>query len=131
MNDTQTYERTVIYSGTILDSISQWFGIDDWELAYADHSTWGEGLDALTTRTVKQTLELLKEFQDYCGNAKDVFLIPENKFGEYVRDLVEELYDLDSIPDFILDNVNWDGVVSDIKVDYTECEWNGVTYYYR
>lgn len=129
MND--TYERTTIYSGTILDSISQWFGIDDWQLAYDDVTTWGQGLDALTRRRVRHTLQLLKELENYCGTASGVLLIPENKFDEYARELVEELYDLNSIPDFILDNVNWDGVASDIKSDYTECEWNGVTYYYR
>ena len=29
MTDTQDYERTTIYSDTIIDSLQQWWGIDD------------------------------------------------------------------------------------------------------
>jgi hypothetical protein len=135
MTDTQTYERTTIYSDTIIHSLKDWWGIEDWQSAY--NKTFSPQISGSISererviKVIRQAIDTLKALDDYCGTARGVLLIPENKFDEYARELVEELYDLKSIPYFILDNVDWKGVTSDIKSDYSECEWNGHTYYYR
>ena len=135
MNDTQDYERTTIYSDTIIDSLEQWWGIDDWESAY--NRTFSPNISGSISererviKVIRNALSLLKDLERETGSAKGTLLVPENKFDEYVRELIEELYDLRPVPDFILNNVDWKGVASEIKSDYSECEWNGHTYYYR
>ena len=56
-------------------------------------------------------------------------LIPNDDFKDYCKDLVE--YDSDNIPDFIKYNINWDGVASDLEVDYSSVTYQGKTYLYR
>ena len=59
-------------------------------------------------------------------------LIRESYFTEYCRDLVADLgYLSDNLPPFIGDNIDWDGVADDLKMDYTEVDFDGVTYLVR
>ena len=58
-------------------------------------------------------------------------LIPNDDFTEYCKDMAEDCYDLGNVPGFIKDNINWDGVASDLSVDYSEIEYQGKTYLYR
>ena len=58
-------------------------------------------------------------------------LIPNNDFTEYCKDMVEDCYNLKDVPDFIKFNVNWEGVASDLGVDYSEIKYQGETYLYR
>lgn len=61
-----------------------------------------------------------------------VTLIRESYFTEYARELVIETDDmLSDLPAYIADNIDWDGVSEDLKVDYTIVEFAGVTYYVR
>ena len=56
-------------------------------------------------------------------------LIPNDDFTEYCKDLVE--YDLGNVPGFIKDNINWDGVASDLEVDYSSVTYQGESYLVR
>ena len=56
-------------------------------------------------------------------------LIPEDDFTEYCKDMVEDY--LYNVPDFIKDNINWDGVASDLEVDYSSVTYQGVSYLVR
>ena len=58
-------------------------------------------------------------------------LIPEDEFEDYCKDLVEDCYDLDNVPEFIKNNINWSGIASDLSVDYSEIKYQGETYLYR
>ena len=60
-----------------------------------------------------------------------VTLIPEDDFTEYCKDMVEICYDLSNVPGFIKDNIDWEGVASDLSLDYSEIEYQGETYFYR
>ena len=59
-------------------------------------------------------------------------LIHESYFTEYCRDLVSDIGDIPAnLPSYIEDNIDWDGVADDLKVGYTEVEFDGVTYLVR
>ena len=58
-------------------------------------------------------------------------LIPVDDFTKYCEDMVNDCYDLGNVPRFIKDNINWDGVASDLSVDYSEINYQGLIYLYR
>lgn len=68
--------------------------------------------------------------------------IPDFEYGEtfhtwdslvdYAKEIVMETgYLPDETPSWITDNIDWEGVADDIKIDYTEFEFRGTTYYAR
>ena len=56
-------------------------------------------------------------------------LIPNDDFTEYCKDMVEDC--LYNVPDFIKDNINWDGVASDLEVDYSSVTYQGESFLVR
>lgn len=58
-------------------------------------------------------------------------LILEDDFTEYCEDMVEDCCDLTNVPSFIKNNINWEGVASDLSVDYTNVTYQGVSYLVR
>ena len=58
-------------------------------------------------------------------------LIPEDDFTEYCEDMVDDCYNLRDVPGFIKDNINWEGVASDLSVDYTNVTYQGKSYLVR
>ena len=56
-------------------------------------------------------------------------LIHEDDFTEYCKDMVEDY--LYNVPDFIKDNINWDGVASDLEVDYSSVTYQGESFLVR
>lgn len=62
----------------------------------------------------------------YDGNA----LILESYWIDYVQDLLEDCGDLPrDIPWYIV--IDWEATAENIAVDYSTCEYQGNTYYYR
>ena len=58
-------------------------------------------------------------------------LIPEDDFTMYCEELIGDCYDLTNVPSFIKNNINWEGVASDLSVDYTNVTYQGVSYLVR
>ena len=59
-------------------------------------------------------------------------LIRHSYFTDYCRELVEDCDGLPKgLPAYIADNINWDGVADDLRVDYTEVSFAGVEYWVR
>jgi len=57
-------------------------------------------------------------------------LIRESYFTEYAEELVKDCYGLPSdLPSFLV--IDWEATADNIKVDYSEAEFDGVTYYFR
>ena len=56
-------------------------------------------------------------------------LIPNDDFTDYCEDMAEDY--LYNVPDFIKDNINWDGVASDLEVDYSSVIYQGESYLVR
>ena len=63
-----------------------------------------------------------------CGET----LIHEDYFTEYCKELTHDIGAYDSnLPSYIENNIDWDGVADDLKVDYTDIDFDGETYYIR
>ena len=61
-----------------------------------------------------------------------LFLVDEDDFQEYCEDLVSDIGDLPKdLPSYISNNIDWEGVAEDLKVDYSEVEFRGTNYLYR
>ena len=58
-------------------------------------------------------------------------LIPEDDFTEYCEYMAEDCYDLRDVPGFIKDNIDWEGVASDLSLDYTNVTYQGKSYLVR
>ena len=59
-------------------------------------------------------------------------MIHENAFTDYCMELCEEIGSIPrDAPDYITNNIDWDGVADDLKVDYTDIDFDGETYYIR
>lgn len=79
---------------------------------------------------------LLNDMQGYGGDHQwrgDWYpgqLIRESYFVEYCQQLLADIGDLpDEIPHYIV--IDWDKTADNLRVDYTESEYEGVTYLYR
>ena len=75
-----------------------------------------EELDELTSLS-----EEISEWQD------GATLIPEDEFTEYCQELLEDTGDLPKdIPHYIV--IDWEATANNLRVDYTEVEYQGTTY---
>lgn len=87
------------------------------------------------TRELDNELAQLREFADSVGSSEwsnGMTFIAEYHFEDYAQELCTDLgYLPDNLPGFIASNIDWKGVADDLRVDYTEYELDGNTYYTR
>ena len=80
-------------------------------------------------------LETLLELADEIGDSTLRYgetMIRESYMTDYLRELVYDIGDLPrDLPSYIESNIDWDGVCDDLMMDYSECEINGITFYFR
>jgi hypothetical protein len=85
--------------------------------------------DEYTTINEINTLEdeiSSSEFDD------GLFLVDEDNFEEYCKDFLEDCgYFGNDFPQWIKNNIDWNGITDDMKQDYQEVEFRGTTYLYR
>lgn len=74
---------------------------------------------------------LVSEAEGYCPDWKHgAALIRESYFTEYCEQLCEDIGDIPhGMPAYIV--VDWEATANNIKVDYTEVDFGGVTYLVR
>lgn len=61
-----------------------------------------------------------------------ITFIPEDEFEAYCEELVKDIGDLPkNLPSYIANNIDWEGVADDLRVDYSEVEYQEVTYLFR
>ncbi len=59
-------------------------------------------------------------------------LISESYFPDYAEEFVRDCgYISDDLPSLIADNINWEGIAEDLKVDYTCVTFDGSDWYIR
>jgi hypothetical protein len=98
--------------------------------AVADFDTWLEQADGDA-----EELKALKEFAEEAeGCAEDwqhgATLIRESYFEEYCEELCKDIGDLPKdIPSYIV--IDWDATAHNLRVDYTEVDYDGVAYLVR
>lgn len=56
-------------------------------------------------------------------------LIPEDDFTEYVQDMAEDVGAVGESSSWIV--IDWEATADGVKMDYSTCEYQGETYYFR
>lgn len=71
------------------------------------------------------------EAEGYCEDWEHgESFIHEDYFTQYAKEFASDCgYIPDNLPDWIENNIDWEGVAEELKVDYTEYELDGNTYY--
>ena len=115
MKATISNEDKVIDSRDIIDRIE--------ELEDTEDEDEKEELAILTA--------LAEEAEGYAPDWKyGEALIREDYFTDYCQELIEDIGDLPkNIPDYIV--INWEETAENLKADYTEVDFDGVTYLIR
>lgn len=94
--------------------------IQDWKYVWLDEITEITEIDVLED-------EVSSSEWDY-----GIIFISEDKFEDYCKELLEDIGDLPpNLPAYIEDNIDWAGVADDLRVDYSEVEYQGETYLFR
>jgi hypothetical protein len=90
-------------------------------------------LDEYEREELRNLLSLQEEAEGYSEDWKyGSTLIRDSYFAEYAEELVRDIGDLpQDLPSYIENNIDWDGVADDIKVDYTSVDFDGVEYWVR
>lgn len=78
----------------------------------------------------QELLDALIELRDDAAYAfsNQETLIHEDYFTDAMRELVEDCYSI-TAPDFLV--IDWEATADNLRVDYSEVEFQGTTYYYR
>ena len=88
---------------------------------------WDESGDAEELKTLKDFAEDLEGYGDWEHGET---LIRKSYFVDYCRELVEDIGDFPSgLPSYIC--IDWEATARNLKIDYTEASFDGVTYYMR
>lgn len=58
-------------------------------------------------------------------------LISENYFTEYAQELAEDIGVLDRDARWPANHIDWEAAANELKIDYNEVDYDGVTYYVR
>lgn len=80
----------------------------------------------LTTDELAEVLTLSKLVEDIYSYIDSDTLVREDEFEFYIKDMVEDLHD---IPWYVV--VDWESTAKNLMIDYSEVDFDGVTYYYR
>ncbi len=68
--------------------------------------------------------------EQFRGDWFPITLISESYFTDYCMDLVQDIGDLPrDIPSYLA--IDWEATADNLKVDYSEIEVDGATYYFR
>lgn len=58
-------------------------------------------------------------------------LINDGYFTEYAQDLAEDVCGMDRNQPWPYCHIDWDAAADDLKMDYSSCEYQGETYWFR
>jgi hypothetical protein len=88
------------------------------------------------TEEDKEELRILDALQDDCeGYASDwrhgATLIRDSYFTQYAKNLAEDLGYIKRYVEWPLNHINWEAAAEELKVDYTEVDYDGVSYWVR
>ncbi len=94
---------------------------------------WEESEEAEEFKTLSELLDELKGNggdEQFRGDWYPIALIRESYFTDYIEDELKDCgYIPKDLPSWI--DINWESTAENCKVDYSELEFDGVTYYYR
>lgn len=96
----------------------------------------GERPDTDEYADLRDELQSLKAFADQgANNAPDweygEGCIRDSYFVEYAQQLADDIGAIDAKADWPLSYIDWDAAAEALKMDYTEIDFDGVTYWVR
>lgn len=111
--------------------------IEQLEVELADAHDDDEVDEVLDLRAESKLLtELLDDLRgnggdhQWRGDWYPVSLIRDSYFVEAMEEMVKDIGDMPAnVPNYIA--IDWDQTAENLRVDYTSCEFDGVTYWYR
>lgn len=132
MNNSQPIENDQDFIGSdeIIKRIKYLESLrDDFE----EDNEWSEWEESDECLELESLIKLAEQAEPYAEDWKDGSTLIRDS---YMREYVEEwLYDVGilshNFPYIITNNLDWDGVVSDFKQDYTKVDFDGVAYWIR
>ncbi len=106
-------------------------GCPESEYGNSDNPIWKEWEESDEAEELKFLQTLVDELEDYCVDWKyGVTIIHQDYFTEYTEEMLKECgYLPNDLPSWI--EIDMEKTAENVKVDYTEAEYNGVTYYAR
>lgn len=122
----------VIDTRDIIARVEELESLKDDHEADPDGGHWSDE-DAQELRTLIDIMDDLKGYggdEQWRGDWYPLTLIRESYFADYCQDLVIDCGGLPaSIPDYLV--IDWEATSRNLKVDYSEVEIDGVTFFYR
>lgn len=131
--------RSIDNTEDVIDSRDIIERIEELEAMELD-STWSTDSEEATERGLDDEEEelvnlraLAKDAADYAEDWQHgATLIRESYFVDYAQELAEDITGYDqSKASWPYTHIDWNAAADDLKQDYTEVEFNGVTYYVR
>ena len=120
----------------IMDEASEVMGDaepEDKAQAQTDYNEAVEALREWEADDAGQELEALKAFRDEVSNSEWTYgltLISEDYWVEYAEELCKDIGAIPAdVPSYI--EIDWEATAENLKVDYSQADINGNTYYYR
>jgi hypothetical protein len=131
----------------ILDAYTDWAeshnehkdeGTEDLEIPYSFDEIEFIDEEAFTIG-IQDTIDEYEAIRDFCQELEGYgdfehgeTLIAEDYFEEYAKELTKDCgYIPDNLPSYIENNIDWEGVADDLKLDYTEAYFEGIAYLMR
>ena len=112
--------------------------LDDAVKSFAEVEEKEEAAEALTEwlEDYGDELKTLEDLADEAGSSPDwphgEALIRESYFTEYCEELCKDIGDIpNELPWYIANHIDWEGVAREIQQDYTQVDFDGVTYFIR
>lgn len=116
----ETFEHYAERTETFEDILFDEEEIESWK------ADWQEELEEIA--------EIDRVEDEVCNGEFDfgTTLIKEYDFEEYCEDFVKDCgYLSKDTPALIENNIDWSGIADDMRIDYSEVEYQGTTYLYR
>lgn len=76
-------------------------------------------------------LERLADECSGCGWEHGITFIPKDDFEAYAEELAGDIGAIDPEAGWPLNRIDWEAAADDLKIDYTESDFNGTSYYWR
>ena len=102
---------------------------------------WSGGIDDALDDYEQQEIVQLKGLLDqlkgsggdkqWRGDWYPLTLIRESYFTEYAEELAKDIGAISRDLEWPLDHINWEAAADELRIDYTEVDFDGVTYLTR
>ena len=129
MNNEPTTTQDIIDSRDIVEYISEQ---EDYLDSLADEEDTNEEQDEIQAE-ITMWQDFIEEAEQYTGDkASDGFqCINENYFVQYAEELASEIGAIQKDAIWPNNHIDWEAAAEELKVDYTEIDINGETFYVR